>query len=182
MAPLAAGRCWHATRASAFLLRSGKEKSDTGTSVARGYRLREFLFGCAGQYAAAIQVSDDRNGSLNVQFDGEALSRAAITRLEKVIGAVELRCGIARTSVGSFATHQPNPRLLTLLAKQCGVPEEAFPPICRTTGNLGSSMCGAALHAALQAASQLPEADRKPTFLASLGPGLLFGGSWLTPV
>ncbi|HKW61565.1 MAG TPA: 3-oxoacyl-[acyl-carrier-protein] synthase III C-terminal domain-containing protein, partial [Candidatus Acidoferrum sp.] len=92
------------------------------------------------------------------------------------------RSGIPRASVGGFATHQPNPRLLTLLAKQCGVTAEAFPPICRTSGNLGSSMCGAALHAVLQNAAGMKPGQRKPIFLASLGPGLLFGGGWLTPV
>ena len=144
-----------------------------GRGVGRG--------GCAGQYAAAIQVAARIGGGLDVQFDGEALSRAAITRLERVITAVETRSGISRASVGGFATHQPNPRLLTLLAKQCGVSPDAFPPICRTVGNLGSSMCGAALHAALQNAAKMKPAERKPIFLASLGPGLLFGGSWLTP-
>ncbi len=152
-----------------------------GGHSAEGYRLGEFLFGCAGQYAAAIQVSDTKEGSLSVQFDGEALSRAAITRMEKVLAAVELRSGISRSAVGGFATHQPNPRLLALLAKQCGVSPDAFPPIARTSGNLGSSTCGAALHAALRAASKLAVAERKPIFLASLGPGLLFGGGWLTP-
>jgi len=161
--------------ATAFLLRGG-----SGGESNFGYRLGKFLFGCAGQYAAAIQVSDDLEGGLAVQFDGDALSRAAIARLEKIIRAVELRSGIPRASVGHFATHQPNPRLLTLLAKQCGVSPDAFPPICRTSGNLGSSMCAAALHAALQNASRLPLAERKPIFLASLGPGLLFGGSWLS--
>lgn len=158
--------------ASAFLLWAAD-----GANSTSDYRLGDFLFGCAGQYAAAIQVADDKEGGLTVQFDGEALSRAAITRLEKVITAVELRSGIPRASVGGFATHQPNPRLLTLLAKQCGVSPDTFPPVSRTSGNLGSSMCGAALHAALH----LPSAERKPIFLASLGPGLLFGGGWLTP-
>ena len=161
--------------ASAFLLR-GEGPSPAGCS----YRLGEFLFGCAGQYAAAIQVAARIGGGLDVQFDGEALSRAAITRLEKVIAAVEARSGIPRNSVGGFATHQPNPRLLTLLAKQCGVSADAFPPICRTAGNLGSSMCGAALHAVLQNAAKEEARLRKPIFLASLGPGLLFGGGWLT--
>ena len=161
--------------ASAFLLRrEGESSADTS------YRLGDFLFGCAGQYAAAIQVAARIGGGLDVQFDGEALSRAAITRLEKVIAAVENRSGISRTSVGGFATHQPNPRLLTLLAKQCGVSVDVFPPICRIAGNLGSSMCGAALHAALQNAARVEAGQRKPIFLASLGPGLLFGGGWLT--
>lgn len=161
--------------ASAFLLcRAVAGQED-------GFRLGEFLFGCAGQYAAAIQVTGSNEGRLDVQFDGEALSRAAITRMEKVLAAVELRSGIPRTAVGGFATHQPNPRLVALLAKQCGVSPEVFPPIAKTSGNLGSSMCGAALHACLQAASKQSHSQRKPIFLASLGPGLLFGGGWLTP-
>ncbi len=161
--------------ASAFILQ--RSNGDLG----EGYRLGDFLFGCAGQYAAAIQVSDTNGGGLNVKFEGEALSRAAITRLEKVLAAVELRSGISRASVGGFSTHQPNPRLVTLLAKQLGVSEERFPPIAKTSGNLGSSMCGAALNAALQTASKRPRGERQPIFLASLGPGLLFGGAWLTP-
>ena len=162
--------------ASAFLLRREEDVPD-GPS----YRLGDFLFGCAGQYAAAIRVAPKRDGGLDVKFDGEALSRAAITRMEKVIAAVEARSGISRKSVGSFATHQPNPRLLALLAKHCGVSLGTFPPICRTSGNLGSSMCGAALHAALQNATNIEPRERKPIFLVSLGPGLLFGGTWLTP-
>ena len=161
--------------ASAFLLRREEDVQDGS-----GYRLGDFLFGCAGQYAAAIRVALKRDG-LDVKFDGEAISRAAITRMEKVITALEARSGISRESVGGFATHQPNPRLLTLLAKQCGVSPETFPPICRTSGNLGSSMCGAALHAALQNAAKVESGQRKPIFLVSLGPGLLFGGTWLTP-
>jgi hypothetical protein len=30
-------------------------------------------------------------------------------------------------------------------------------------------------------ASAQPVAERKPVFLASLGPGLVFGGGWLVP-
>jgi 3-oxoacyl-[acyl-carrier-protein] synthase-3 len=161
--------------ASAFLLRRA------GGGQGDGFRLGDFLFGCAGQYASAIQVTNSNDGRLEVQFDGEALSRAAITRMEKVLAAVELRSGIPRTAVGGFATHQPNPRLVALLARQCGVSPEVFPPIAKTSGNLGSSMCGAALHACLQAAARQPRGERKPIFLASLGPGLLFGGGWLTP-
>jgi len=162
--------------ASAFLLRGANANSTN-----EGYLLGEFIFGCAGQYAAAIQVSDSKDGALEVQFDGEALSRAAITRMEKVLASVELRSGIPRRSVGGFATHQPNPRLVALLAKQCGVSPTMFPPVARTSGNLGSSTCGAALHEALHNASKQPRGDRRPIFLASLGPGLLFGGGWLTP-
>ena len=163
--------------ASAFLLRGANA---TGTGA--GYLLGEFIFGCAGQYAAAIQVSDAKDGSLGVQFDGEALSRAAIARMEKVISSVEVRSGIPRGSVGGFATHQPNPRLVALLGKQCGVSPDTLPPIARAYGNLGSSTCGAALHEALRNAGKQARQDRQPIFLASLGPGLIFGGGWATPL
>jgi 3-oxoacyl-[acyl-carrier-protein] synthase-3 len=160
--------------ASAFLLRNAAPKTET-----LSYRLREFLFGCAGQYSGAVTVAGMLNGSLDVHFDGEALSRAAITRMEKVLSAIEKLSAIPRTAVGAFATHQPNPRLLSLLAKVTGVSPDAFPPIARTSGNLGSSTCGAALHAALQMAATCSEGRPRPIFLASLGPGLLFGGTWL---
>ncbi len=160
--------------ASAFLLRNAAPKTGTLT-----YRLREFLFGCAGKYSGAVTVAGMLNGSLDVHFDGEALSRAAITRMEKVLSAIEKLSAIPRTAVGAFATHQPNPRLMSLLAKVAGVPPETFPPIARTSGNLGSSTCGAALHAGLQMAAACSPGRPRPIFLASLGPGLLFGGTWL---
>ena len=160
--------------ATAFLLRNFLEGSRSSQ-----YRLGEFFFGCAGQYAGAIRVADKLSGGLDVHFDGEALSRAAITRLEKVLTSVELRSGIPRSSVAGFATHQPNPRLVSLLARQCGIPEHKLPSVTRVSGNLGSSTCGAALHAVLKLVSAAATDKLQPIFLASLGPGLLFGGGWL---
>jgi 3-oxoacyl-[acyl-carrier-protein] synthase III len=162
--------------ASAFILRSHRK-----TEKSAGYLLGEFFFGCASQYAEAICVAGRENGGLEVRFDGEALSRAAITRMERMVTEVEKTSGISRRDVGAFATHQPNPRLVTLLAKQCDVPVEVFPEVARKSGNLGSSTCGVALQVALEAAAKMPASKRKPIFLASLGPGLLYGGGWLTP-
>jgi 3-oxoacyl-[acyl-carrier-protein] synthase III len=163
--------------ASAFVLRSAP-----GDRVAGQYVLGNFVFGCASQYSEAICVADAKDGGLAVQFDGEALSRAAITRMERVIGAIEQQSGIARAEAGAFATHQPNPRLVTLLAKQCGVAAELFPVVARIYGNLGSSTCGVALNTAMEAAWKTEAGARKPIFLASLGPGLLFGSGWLRPL
>jgi 3-oxoacyl-[acyl-carrier-protein] synthase-3 len=162
--------------ASAFILRNdgGAQKSDA-------YHLGRFVFGCANQYAEAICVAGIENGGLAVRFDGEALSRAAITRMERMLTEVEKTSGISRQEVGAFATHQPNPRLVALLAKQCNVPAAVFPEVARKSGNLGSSTCGVALNVALEAAAKMPVSARKPIFLASLGPGLLYGGGWLTP-
>ncbi|MGB9468974.1 MAG: hypothetical protein WBQ59_06455, partial [Candidatus Acidiferrum sp.] len=69
-----------------------------------------------------------------------------------------------------------------ILAKQLGVSIKHFPPIGSIRGNLGASMCGAALHAALHQAAEQPAEQRLPVFLASLGPGLIFGGGWMVPV
>jgi 3-oxoacyl-[acyl-carrier-protein] synthase-3 len=160
--------------ASAFLLRA-----KDGSAPQQTYVLGEFFFGCSGQYAAAIRVADASNGDLDVHFDGEALSRAAITRMEKVILDVELHSGLSRFSVQGLATHQPNPRLVTLLARQLDIPPDKFPSVARTFGNLGSSTCGVALDAILQAARSSQSGAPGPIFLASLGPGLLFGGGSL---
>jgi 3-oxoacyl-[acyl-carrier-protein] synthase III len=162
--------------ASAFVLRKTR-----GVEKSVGYFLGRFFFGCANQYADAICVAGDGNGGLAVRFDGEALSRAAITRMERTLTEVEKTSGISRKEVGAFATHQPNPRLVTLLAKQCNVPLTVFPEVARKSGNLGSSTCGVALQVALDAAAKIPVGARKAIFLASLGPGLLYGGGWLRP-
>jgi len=160
--------------ASAFLLRAKH-----GSALQQAYVLGEFFFGCTGQYAGAIRVSDTANGNLDVHFDGEALSRAAITQLEKVIVDVELRTGIARSSTRGLATHQPNPRLVTLLAKQLNLSSDKFPAVAQTFGNLGSSTCGVALDTILRSVQSGLRVEPGPIFLASLGPGLLFGGGWL---
>jgi 3-oxoacyl-[acyl-carrier-protein] synthase III len=160
--------------ASAFLLRVS-----AGIEPQHAYSLGEFFFGCAGQYSGAIRVAQPADGNLNAYFDGEALSRAAITKLEKVVREAELRSGISRATLHGLATHQPNPRLLRLLAKQLGVPEDKFPSVAQKFGNLGSSTCGVALHGALQSAAECQRRAKGPIFMASLGPGLLFGGGWL---
>ena len=159
--------------ASAFLLRGAANPEPAQ------YELGEFFFGCAGQYAGAIRVAAEPAGDFALHFDGEALSRAAVTRLEKLILELELRSGFARAEVRGFATHQPNPRLIGALAKQCGVAQEKFPTVAQTSGNLGSSTCGVALDSVLRRADDPQSAHDGPVFLASLGPGLLFGAGWL---
>lgn len=145
------------------------------------FALRDFFFGCAVQYQRAIQVCAEPNDQLRVVFDGDALSRAATARLDECIRELERRSGVTRGEVAAFATHQPNPRLVKLLAKKIGVPVERFPPVADRRGNLGSTTCAAALHFALQRAGEEDPRRRKPIFLASLGPGLLYGGGWLVP-
>ena len=147
----------------------------------RYFSVRDFFFGCASHLQAAIQVKAEPEDRLNVVFDGDALSRAATTRLDHCIRELECRSGVPRREVAAFATHQPNPRLIALLAKKSGVPIERFPAVAAVRGNLGSTTCAAVLHAAFEAARAIPADSRRAIFLASLGPGLLFGGGWLAP-
>jgi len=163
--------------ASAFLV-----QSETSGAAEKYFSIRDFFFGCAAQLQGAIQISAEPGDRLEVVFDGDALSRAATARLEQCIRELERCSGVPRDEVAAFATHQPNPRLVALLAKKSGVPLERFPPVADTRGNLGSTTCAAALHSALESSHSRNAQSRQPIFLASLGPGLLFGGGWLAPV
>lgn len=157
--------------ASAFLLRA----ADPGGT--QSYLLGEVLLGCEPTVASAIRVSLTKTLSLDLVFDGESLSRAALTRLQEIIEDLEMRSGTSRATAAAFATHQPNPRLVGLLARQLGVPPERFPPVARKCGNLGSSTCGVALSQALTECAGRPDSERGPIYVAALGPGLLWGGT-----
>ena len=162
--------------ASALVVR----QKEAGTGLA--FALHDLFFGCASQYQQAIQVSAEPNHQLRVVFDGDALSRAATARLDQCIEELERRSGVKRSDVAAFATHQPNPRLVALLARKAAVPPDKFPPVADLRGNLGSTTCAAALHYAMERSRAARPFDARPIFLASLGPGLLFGGGWLEPV
>lgn len=162
--------------ASAFVLRHAEDQPN-GSKLP--YRLGEFEFGCAGTYASALVVGLGREREVTVKFDGEALGRAAVGRLEGIIKDLELRTGFSRHTVLSFATHQPNPRLLELLARQADLPLEKFPIVAKTCGNLGSSTGGVALAKALDEHTSKPPCPRGPIFLAAVGPGMLWGGAVL---
>ncbi|MGH9861553.1 MAG: 3-oxoacyl-ACP synthase III family protein [Candidatus Acidiferrales bacterium] len=159
--------------ASAFVLR--------GAEGAHGdrYCVGDVTLGCDASAAAAIRIGLNEHNGLDLVFDGESLARAAVGKLEQLITDLELRTGIRISSAAGFATHQPNPRLVGVLAKQLGAPMEKFPPVARRYGNLGSSTCGVALAQALASAGAAGR-TAGPIFVASLGPGLLFGGTVLS--
>ena len=161
--------------ASAFLVESGNSRAPSA------FALQDFFFGCAVQYQQAIQVRGEPNDRLRVIFDGDALSRAATARLDECVRELEQRSGVRRNEVAAFATHQPNPRLVALAARKIGVPPERFPLVADLHGNLGPTTCAAALHYALERVARDEAKEPQPIFLASLGPGLLFGGGWLRP-
>jgi len=158
---------------SAFLLRAAQAEAGQGAH----YRVGEVHLGCDVAAASAIRIGLNRANGMDLKFEGEALSRAAVGKLEKLIKDLELRHHLHRSDAVAFATHQPNPRLVAVLARQLGVPPEKFPPVALTSGNLGSSTCGVALVRALTAVAH---GKPGPIFVAALGPGLLFGSTVLS--
>ena len=160
--------------ASAFVM-------SRAAASARGnrYRVRDFQFGCSGSASSALAVGMRADGQVSLEFRGEALARAALARLEKIISSLELRTGFSRRAASSFATHQPNPRIVEMLARQANLPLEKFPVVSRIFGNLGSSTCGVALSLALGELTRKPADSRGPIFLAAVGPGMLWGGGVL---
>jgi len=160
--------------ASAFLLQS----AEAGDRRAF-YRVGEFHFGCSSIYGSAIRIGLSPKQEIALTFAGEALARAAVEQMERVIEDVELQSGKKRAEASAFVTHQPNPRLVALLARQLGVPVAKIPPVARTCGNLGSSTCGVGLSMVLSDHSAKPASLRGPIFLAAVGPGLLWGGGIL---
>lgn len=178
--PLAAGRVpgefggLFGDGASAFVLGCAGGPDD-----APAYRLGDFQFGCAGAFSSALAVGPGADGQIALKFEGEALARAAVGRLERIIADLELRSGFSRDEVSCFATHQPNPRLVELLARQADLPPEKFPLVAKTCGNLGTSTCGVALAKALDTHGKKSAEARGPIFLAAVGPGMLWGGGVL---
>jgi len=61
--------------ATAFIVQDASQPTNDHV-----FGLGEFFFGCATQFAKAIEIKEFVNGELNIVFAGDALSRAAITR------------------------------------------------------------------------------------------------------
>lgn len=161
--------------ASAFVI------SHAPRGPAGSYLLGESLLGCDPAGASAVRIFPNQSDGLDLTFDGESLARTAVTLLQETIEDLELRTGVNRQAAAAFATHQPNPRLVALLARQLRVPAEKFPPVAQKLGNLGSSTCGVALSLALSEATARPGKGRGPIFIAALGPGLVWGGTVALP-
>ncbi len=157
--------------ASAFFL----ERVAPGSNGAH-FSPGEFLLGCSAASSKLISLSPDGQGGVQLEFQGDALGRAAVRQLDALLHQLESRSGCRLESASSFATHQPNPRLLEMLARQSGIPLDRFPVVCRSFGNLGSSTAGVALSLALEQHSPRNQHRPGPIFIAALGPGLVLGG------
>ena len=142
--------------------------------------LKEFVWGCSGTAASSLSVRSYGDAGLAVQFKGEQLAHAAVAQLGRIIETLENLAGRPRRAVDYFALHQPNPRVVAILAEKIGIPLERVTMIAKDCGNLGSVTCGAGLCQALNDFHQSGDGSRIPLiFMAAVGPGLVWGGTFL---
>ena len=160
--------------ASAFVLR----RSTKGNDLAP-YAVRASIGSCTGTFSSTLRVRLGANASIDLEFDGEALARAAVDRMERIISDLEGICGVTRDVVSAFALHQPNPRLVEILIRRARLSPDKVPLVAKECGNLGSSTCGVALSMALDVNAKKPRSGRGPILVASVGPGMLWAGAIL---
>ena len=160
--------------ASAFVLQRSIGERDSAP-----YAIRISIGGCSGTYSSALQVHLGDLGSVALDFAGEALAHAAVGRMERVIGDLEMATGIMRERASSFVLHQPNPRLVETLIRRAKLPSEKVPLVAKAWGNLGSSTCGVALSMAMDNHAKKNQNERGPIFAVSVGPGMLWAGAIL---
>jgi 3-oxoacyl-[acyl-carrier-protein] synthase-3 len=161
--------------ACAFVLTNAANAARNGC-----VRLQEFVWGCSGTFASSLGVKISENAGLNIQFKGEQLAHAAVTEMDRIIGTLENLSGKPRSEVDFFALHQPNPRVVEILAEKAKIPLERIPLVSKACGNLGSVTCGASLCQALTSLRTSADHPRTPLiFMAAVAPGLLWGGTFL---
>jgi 3-oxoacyl-[acyl-carrier-protein] synthase-3 len=142
--------------------------------------LKEFVWGCSGNAASSLRVRSYGDAGLTVQFKGEQRAHAAVAQLGRIIEKLENLAGQPRRKVDYFALHQPNPRVVAILAEKAGIPLERIPMMAKDCGNLGSVTCGAGLCQALNDFHQSGDGSRIPLiFMAAVAPGLVWGGTFL---
>lgn len=160
--------------ASAFVLRAAG-----APEAAAPYRLAAVQMGCSAAQAAALELRRGDRGQLQLRFRGEALAHAAVDRLAEILEDLELRSGVRRAAAAGFAIHQPNPRVVELLARKAALSREKIPDLSSRHGNLGSSTCGLALARLLEAHAPNAAEPRGPIFVAAVAPGMVWGGTYL---
>jgi 3-oxoacyl-[acyl-carrier-protein] synthase-3 len=159
--------------ACAFVL----ERSTVGGGGPGG-RLREFIWGASGTFASALTAFWPPGGEPRVGFSGQQLAGAAVETLERVLDRIAIVSGVPISDVDQFALHEPNPRVLVMLARKAGLGLDKVPQTSQSCGNLGSVTCGVNLCKALTARAQTQRDERSPViFAATVGPGLLWGGA-----
>ena len=160
--------------ASAFVLRR-----QVGAGDALPYSIAASIAGCTGTFSSALRIRLGVDGTIILNFEGDALAHAAIDRIDRVISDLEIISGKSRHAASAFAIHQPNPRLVDVLLRRMNLPHEKVPVVARLYGNLGASTCGVAMSMAFDNNAMKTRSERGPIFVVSVGPGMLWAGTVL---
>ena len=160
--------------ASAFVL-----LRHVGAGDALPYSIAADIAGCTGTFSSVLRIRLGVDGTIILNFEGDALAHAAIDRIDRVISDLETISGKSRHEASAFAIHQPNPRLVDIFLRRMKLPHEKVPVVARLYGNLGASTCGVALSMALDNHAIKPRSERGPIFVVSVGPGMLWVGTVL---
>jgi 3-oxoacyl-[acyl-carrier-protein] synthase-3 len=154
-----------------------------GTNQRNSLRLGDFVWGCCGTFASSLEVDVRENAELSIQFKGEQLAHAVVTQMDRILEVLENKSGRPRAEADYLALHQPNPRVVEILAERTHIPLERIPLISRACGNLGSATCGVSLCQALTNLRERHDPSRAPLiFMAAVAPGLIWGGTFLSGV
>jgi 3-oxoacyl-[acyl-carrier-protein] synthase-3 len=146
----------------------------------RSLRLGDFVWGCSGTFASSLEVKVREHSEMTIQFKGEQLALAAVTQMDRILELLENKSGRPRAEADYLALHQPNPRVVEILAERAHVPFERIPLISRACGNLGSATCGVSLCQALTNLRERHDPSSAPLiFMAAVAPGLTWGGTFL---
>jgi 3-oxoacyl-[acyl-carrier-protein] synthase-3 len=150
------------------------------TNQENSLRLGEFVWGCSGTYASSLNVNVSEDAEMTIQFKGEQLAHAAVTQTDRILEILETKSGRPRAEADYFAIHQPNPRVVEILAEKANVPLKKIPLVSQTCGNLGSATCGVSLCQALTNLRARHDPSRAPLiFMAAVAPGLIWAGTFL---
>src|SRR3990170_6606322 len=86
------------------------------------FQLGNFVWGCSGTLSSALRVSLADTGEVEVQFKGEQLASAAVSTLDRILYNLGKTSGKSRSEVSHFALHEPNPRVVGILAQRAKIP------------------------------------------------------------
>lgn len=161
--------------ACAFVLLPSEQSQKNAST-----KIGDFVSGCSPALSSSLRVVMRQSGDVRVDFDGEPLASGAVMTLNQVIGKLEVTSGVSRSEVACFAFHEPNPRLTAVLAQRANIPPEKIARTAETSGNLGSVTCGVNLCTALTRLGENRRSSaRQVIFVAAVGPGLLWGGTYI---
>lgn len=138
----------------------------------------DFVWGCSGSFASSLRLSLTDSSEIEVQFKGEQLAATAVSTIDRVLSRLEDLSDRSRSEVTCFALHEPNPRIVEILAQRARIPLSKIPLVSKTSGNIGSATCGVSLCTALTRAQANLDSGQPLIFLAAVGPGLVWGGTY----